>query len=259
MSDSGKTVFITGATSGFGLAAARRFAAAGWNLVLSGRRSARLEVLKTELSSLCKVHVITLDVCDTAAVEEAVQSLPDAFSDVCCLINNAGLALGTEPAYEASLQDWHTMIDTNIKGLVTVTHTLLPTLIQHGRGASIINLGSIAASWPYPGGNTYCGTKAFVEQFSLALRCDLQGTKVRVSCLAPGLSESEFTLVRTGGDQAAYDHLYQGAEAIQPEDIAETLLWIASLPPHLNINTLELMPVSQAWSPFSISRNADNN
>lgn len=146
------------------------------------------------------------------------------------------------------------MIDTNIKGLTTVTHALLPTLVDCGRGSSIINIGSVAGHWPYPGGNAYCGTKAFVEQFSYALRSDLQGTGVRVSCLAPGLSESEFTLVRTGGDQAAHDQLYRGADPIQPEDIAETVYWLATLPPHLNVNQLELMPVSQAWSPFSITR-----
>lgn len=248
------TAFITGATSGFGRACAERFARAGWNLVLSGRRRERLDVLAESLGDQCRVHVQALDVRDTEAVQSMVAGLPADFRDVHCLVNNAGLALGTAPAAECSLEEWHRMIDTNIKGLTTVTHSLLPTLIARGRGASIINIGSVAGHWPYPGGNTYCGTKAFVEQFSYALRSDLQGSGVRVSCLAPGLSESEFTLVRTGGDQAAHDRLYQGADPIQPEDIAETVFWLASLPPHLNVNSLELMPVSQAWSPFTISR-----
>ena len=248
------TAFITGATSGFGRACAERFARAGWNLVLSGRRQERLDVLAESLGDQCRVHVQALDVRDTEAVQSMVADLPADFRDVHCLVNNAGLALGTAPAAECSLEEWHRMIDTNIKGLTTVTHSLLPTLIARGRGASIINIGSVAGHWPYPGGNTYCGTKAFVEQFSYALRSDLQGSGVRVSCLAPGLSESEFTLVRTGGDQAAHDRLYQGADPIQPDDIAETVFWLASLPPHLNVNSLELMPVSQAWSPFTISR-----
>ncbi|MDP4652092.1 MAG: SDR family NAD(P)-dependent oxidoreductase, partial [Haliea sp.] len=195
-----------------------------------------------------------LDVRDTQAVQAAVTALPEPFSDVHVLVNNAGLALGTAPAQHSDLEQWHRMIDTNIKGLTTVTHALLPTLVARGSGSSVINIGSVAGHWPYPGGNVYCGSKAFVEQFSLALRSDLQGTGVRVSCLAPGLSESEFTLVRTGGDQAAYDALYAGADPIQPEDIADTVFWLATLPPHLNVNSLELMPVSQSWSPFTISR-----
>lgn len=251
-----KTAVITGATSGFGLATAHRFADAGWNLILTGRREERLSELSTVLAEKCKVMTLTLDVRDSEAVQQAFDQLSAPFDSIDLLINNAGLALGTDPAQSSDLSEWHTMIDTNIKGLTTVTHTLLPKLIEKGRGASIINLGSIAGNWAYPGGNVYCGTKAFVEQFSLALRCDLAGTGVRVSCLAPGLSESEFTLVRTGGNQTAHDALYKGAEAIQPDDIADTLLWIAQLPAHLNINTLEIMPVSQSWSPFAIHRNA---
>ena len=249
-----KTAVITGATSGFGLASARVFAAAGWNLILIGRRKERLQALSEELSSLCHLLTITLDLNETDAVIKAMNELEQPFHRVDLLINNAGLALGTEAAQHSDLQQWHTMIDTNIKGLTSITHALLPKLIETGEGASIINLGSIAGRWPYPGGNVYCGTKAFVEQFSLNLRCDLAGTGVRVTCLAPGLSESEFTLVRTGGNKDAYDSLYQGSQAIQPEDIAETLLWIAQQPAHLNINSLELMPVSQSWSPFAISR-----
>lgn len=249
-----KTVLITGATSGFGLAAAHRFGAAGWNLILTGRREERLNALKAELQQHSKVLTLTLDVRDTDAIIAALTNLPAPFDDVHTLINNAGLALGTGPAQEASLADWHTMIDTNIRGLTTVTHTLLPTLIRQGRGTSILNIGSTAGRWPYPGGNTYCGTKAFVEQFSMALRSDLQGTGVRVTCLAPGMAESEFTLVRTGGNEQAYSDLYKGVEAIQPTDIAETLYWLATLPAHLNVNRLELMPVQQAWAPLAVHR-----
>lgn len=251
-----KTAFITGATSGFGLACARRFAADGWNLVLTGRREERLAAIRDELSAQCQVLTLTLDVTDAEAVKAAVDALPDPFAQVDLLLNNAGLALGTEAAQNCDLKEWQKMIDTNVSGLVAVTHALLPTLIKQGKGSSIINLGSIAGHWPYPGGNVYCGTKAFVEQFSYGLRCDLSGTGVRVTNLAPGLSESEFTLVRTGGNQDAYDSLYKGADPIQPQDVADTVFWLASLPPHLNVNQLELMPVSQAWSPFSIHREA---
>ncbi|WP_405417682.1 SDR family NAD(P)-dependent oxidoreductase [Marinobacter flavimaris] len=250
-----KTAFITGATSGFGRACALRLAQAGWNLILTGRRQERLDHLQQELGSQCQVVTWKLDVRDAEAVQACIDNLAPPFAEIDLLLNNAGLALGTEPAQDCDPQDWKQMIDTNILGLTNVTHALLPKLIHKGAGASIINLGSIAGHWPYPGGNVYCGTKAFVEQFSYALRCDLSGTGVRVSNLAPGLSESEFTLVRTGGDKAAYDQLYQGSDPIQPEDIAETVFWLASLPPHLNVNQLELMPVSQAWSPFSIHRN----
>lgn len=248
------TAFITGATSGFGLACARRFAREGWNLVLTGRREERLESIRQELQEQCEVLALTLDVRDTESVQQAIATLEAPFDRVQLLINNAGLALGTELAQACDLEKWHRMIDTNVKGLTTVTHALLPRMIEEGAGTSIINIGSVAGHWPYPGGNVYCATKAFVEQFSLALRADLQGTGVRVTNLAPGLSESEFTLVRTDGNQAAHDALYAGANPIQPEDIAETCWWLASMPPHLNVNLLELMPVRQSFSPLSIYR-----
>ena len=246
--------FITGATSGFGRATAQRFAQAGWSLVLTGRRQQRLDELKAELSPLCSVLTLTLDVTDAEAVKDIAAQLPEEFKAISVLVNNAGLALGTDAAQNSDTAQWQQMIDTNISGLARMTHALLPTLIDQGKGASIINIGSIAGHWPYPGGNVYCGTKAFVEQFSYALRCDLSGTGVRVTNLAPGMAESEFTLVRTGGNQAAHDKLYQGADPIQPDDIADTIFWIANLPAHLNINQLEIMPVSQAWSPFSVHR-----
>ncbi|MGM0535492.1 MAG: SDR family NAD(P)-dependent oxidoreductase, partial [Pseudomonadota bacterium] len=181
---------ITGATSGFGRAAARRFAAAGWSLILTGRRSERLEELKQELEESIEVLAITLDVRDAEAVARAVEALPDAFREVTCLVNNAGLALAPKPAQEVELADWHTMIDTNVTGLVNVTHAVLPLLIATGAGASIINIGSVAGSWPYPGGHVYGATKAFVEQFGYNLRCDLKGTGVRVTDIAPGMAET---------------------------------------------------------------------
>ncbi|MFJ7885791.1 SDR family oxidoreductase [Pseudomonas sp. NPDC096917] len=248
------TVFITGATSGFGEACARRFASAGWSLVLTGRRQERLQALADELSTHAEVLPLVLDVRDRAAMQLAIDQLPPRFNSLRGLINNAGLALGTRPAPQCSLDDWDTMVDTNIKGLLYSTRLLLPRLIAHGAGAGIVNLGSIAGNWPYPGSHVYGASKAFVRQFSLNLRCDLQGTGVRVTNLEPGLCESEFSLVRFAGDQAKYDSVYAGAQAIQPADIAETIFWILNQPRHININSLELMPVSQSWSNFAIER-----
>lgn len=247
-------VFITGATSGFGRAAARRFAAAGWGVVITGRREDRLKELVDELACQVPVHYAVLDVRDADAVKAVVDGLPEAFKAVKCLLNNAGLALSPNPAQKVELEDWHTMIDTNIKGLVNVTHALLPTMIASGAGASIINIGSIAGQWPYPGSHVYGGTKAFVKQFSYNLRCDLLGTGVRVTDLAPGIAETEFTLVRTKGDQAASDRLYQGTTALSAEDIAEQMFYIATLPDHICINRVEVMPTRQAWSAFAIDR-----
>ncbi len=255
MTESHQTVFITGATSGFGRATAERFARAGWHVVASGRRTERLEALAKELrANGAHIHVMTLDVRDAEAVKAAVAGLPAEYAQITCLVNNAGLALSPAPSQEVDLADWHTMIDTNITGLVNVTHALLPTLIASGRGAAIVNLGSVAGQWPYPGGHVYGASKAFVEQFSYNLRADLQGTGVRVTDVAPGLSETEFTLVRTKGDQAASDKLYAGTEPLQPEDIAEQIYHVASLPAHININRMEIMATRQAWSPFAIDR-----
>ena len=204
-----KVIFITGATSGFGRAAARIFADAGWSLVLTGRRAERLEELKKELEAKTPVHIAVLDVRDNEAVKKTVAELPEKFKNVRTLLNNAGLALSPEPAQKVDLQDWHTMIDTNVTGLVNVTHALLPTLIRVGKGASIINIGSIAGQWPYPGSHVYGATKSFVKQFSYNLRCDLIKTGVRVTDIAPGMAETEFTLVRTKGNQQASDALDQ--------------------------------------------------
>ncbi|WP_448502379.1 SDR family NAD(P)-dependent oxidoreductase [Sphingomonas sp.] len=244
------TVLITGSTAGIGEAAAREFVGAGWRVIGTGRRAARLDALKAELGEA--FHPAVFDVTDEAARDAALDALPGAFADIDCLINNAGLARGTAPAQSASLDDWRVMIDTNVTALVSLTHRLLPGLIER-RGA-IINISSVAATYPYAGGNAYGGTKAFVRQFSLGLRSDLAGTGVRVTSIEPGMVETEFTLVRTGGDAAAHERLYGGADPMTAEDIAETLLWVATLPPHLNINTLELMPVTQSFAGFQVAR-----
>ncbi|MFA5122808.1 SDR family oxidoreductase [Zavarzinia sp.] len=246
-----KTVLITGATAGFGAASARRFAKAGWKVIGTGRRAERLKELQDELGA-DMFHAAAFDMRDEAALKAAIDALPAGFATIDCLVNNAGLALGTAPAQNCSLDEWKTMIDTNVTGLVTITRFLLGKLIE-SKG-SVINLSSVAAHWPYPGGNVYGGTKAFVRQFSYGLRCDLAGTGVRVTSIEPGMCESEFTLVRTGGNQEAYDKLYGGAHALQPEDIAETIFHVATLPSHMNINSIELMPVSQSWSPFAVYR-----
>ncbi len=246
-----RTALITGATSGFGAAAARRFTAGGWRVIATGRRVDRLQALVDELGG-DRVYAAAFDVRDETAMEAALAALPEGFRDIDLLINNAGLALGTAPAQSADPDDWRTMIATNISSLVTLTHRLLPALIA--RKGAIINISSIAGTYPYPGGNVYGGTKAFVTQFSLGLRSDLHGTGVRVTSIEPGMAETEFTLVRTHGDQAASDKLYDGARPMTAEDIAETLFWVATLPPHLNINRLELMPVTQSFAGFQVHR-----
>jgi serine 3-dehydrogenase len=247
-----KTVLITGATSGFGAAAARRFARDGWQVVATGRRADRLKALADELGP-DTVATAAFDMQDSAALEAALAALPADFKGVDVLINNAGLALGTAPAAQAQLDDWRTMIETNVTSLVTITRLLLPTLIE--RKGVIINLSSTAATYPYPGGNVYGGTKAFVTQFSLGLRSDLHGTGVRVTSIEPGMAETEFSVIRTG-DRAAADALYQGFKPLTPTDLAETLFWVATLPPHININRLEMMPVAQSWASFQIAREA---
>ena len=248
-----RTALITGATSGFGAAAVRRFVAAGWRVIATGRRADRLQALVDELGA-DKVHAAAFDIRDETALDAALDALPAAFRDIDLLVNNAGLALGTAPAQQASLDDWRTMIETNVLALVTVTRRLLPLLVE--RKGAIINIGSIAGSYPYPGGNTYGGTKAFVRQFSLGLRSDLHGTGVRVTDIEPGMAETEFTLVRTHGDQAASDKLYAGAQPMTADDIAEQIFYVATLPPHLNINRLEIMPVTQSFAGFQVARDA---
>lgn len=249
--DQKSSVLITGATSGFGLATAKKFAQHGYPIIITGRREERLKALSDELSPLTNVYSHVLDVRDSEAVAEFVNTLPDDFKKIGVLVNNAGLALGAEPADKAALADWHTMIDTNVTGLVNVTHHLLP-ILRAQASATIINLASIASNWAYPGSHVYGASKAFVAQFSRNLRCDFAGTGVRVTSLEPGLSESEFSLVRFKGDQAKYDQIYDGANAIQPEDIANIIFWVAEQPAHININSLEVMPTSQAWDNFKV-------
>lgn len=246
-----KTALVTGATSGIGEACARAFAAAGWRVAGTGRRAERLQALADELGPE-RFHPCIFDVRDEAARDAALEALPAEFAAIDCLVNNAGLALGTAPAQQASLLDWKTMIETNVTALASLTHRLLPGLIAR-RGA-IVMVSSVAATYPYAGGNVYGGTKAFVRQFALGLRSDLSGTGVRVTSIEPGMTETEFTLVRTGGDKDASDRLYAGSTPMTGADIAETVLWVASLPPHMNVNTLELMPVNQSFAGFQVAR-----
>ena len=250
MTSTPRTALITGATAGFGRAAARKFVAEGWQVIATGRRGDRLEALRAELGDA--LHPTCFDIRDEAAMGAALDALPERFRGIDLLVNNAGLAQGTRPAQEALLSDWKTMIETNVTALVTLTHALLPTL--SARKGAIINISSTAATYPYPGGNAYGGTKAFVSQFSLGLRADLHGTGVRVTALEPGMAETEFTVVRTHGDQAASDALYGGAQPMTENDIADTMFWVASQPPHLNVNRIELMPTSQSFAGFQVHR-----
>jgi 3-hydroxy acid dehydrogenase / malonic semialdehyde reductase len=246
-------VFVTGASVGFGAATARRFAKEGHRVVVTGRRRERLETLAAELGR-DKILPLVFDVRDRQAVERAIQNLPAAFADIDVLVNNAGLALGLEPAQKASLDDWEAMIDTNVKGLVYVTRAALPGMVERDRGL-IVNLGSTAARYPYPGGNVYGATKAFVHQFSLNLRADLLGTRVRVTDIQPGLvGGTEFSKVRFHGDADRAAQLYEGADALTAEDIAEAIYWVATLPPRVNINAIEMMPVTQAFGPLAVHR-----
>jgi serine 3-dehydrogenase len=243
------TALITGVTSGIGEACARAFAGAGWKVIGTGRRADRMEKLAAELGGA--FHPAVFDVRDEAARDAALDALPDGFREIDLLVNNAGLALGLEPAQKASLSNWKTMIDTNVTALVSITHKLLPGLVA--RKGAVINLSSVAATYPYPGGNVYAASKAFVRQLSLDLRADLHGTGVRVTSVEPGMAETEFTLVRTGSQDVS-DKLYGGVTPMTADDIAATILWIATLPPHLNINTIEMMPVNQSWQAFAVHR-----
>ncbi len=244
-----KTILVTGATSGFGEAIARRFASDGWKLVVLGRRQDRLVALAREL----KAHALVCDVRRRKEVFEAVASLPKEFATVDVLVNNAGLALGMEPAHKADLDDGEQMVDTNIKGLMFVTRAVLPGMVERGRG-HIVNMGSTASNYPYPGGNAYGGSKAFVKQFSLNLRADLSGTGVRVTNLEPGLAETEFSLVRFKGDQDKAAAVYKGMQPLTGQDIAEACAWCVNLPAHVNVNRMEIMPTAQSFGPFAVHR-----
>jgi 3-hydroxy acid dehydrogenase/malonic semialdehyde reductase len=246
-------VFVTGASAGFGAAIARRFAREGHRIVVTGRRVERLDALADELGR-DKILPLAFDVRDRHAVERAFAELPADFAEIDVLVNNAGLALGLEPAQRADLDEWDAMVDTNVKGLMYVTRAALPGLVARNRGL-IVNLGSTAARYPYPGGNVYGATKAFVHQFSLNLRADLLGTRVRVTDIQPGLvGGTEFSAVRFRGDADRVTKLYDGADALTPEDIAEAVYWVATLPPRVNINAIEMMPVTQASGPLAVHR-----
>ena len=252
MANSHKIAFITGASSGIGEACARRFARADYHLVLAARRVEKLTALARELGAPC--HVTRLDVTDPRQVVEAVDTLPEAFANPDVLINNAGLALGLEPAQSASLEDWDGMIDANVRGLVHCTRAVLPKMVAQKRG-HIINVGSTAGTYPYPGGNVYGATKAFVHQFSLNLRADLLGTPIRVTSIQPGMvSGSEFSTVRFHGDSQKASSVYRGVQALTPEDVAEAIYYCVSCPPHMNVNVMELMPVDQSFGAFAVNR-----
>lgn len=245
-------VFITGASAGFGAEMARTFVSHGHRVVLAARRTERIADLARELGD--SALAVTLDVTSRASIEAVLSSLPAEWKQIDVLVNNAGLALNTAPAHEVPLEDWETMIATNCQGLVTMTRAVLPDMVARGSGL-VINIGSVAGHYPYPGGNVYGATKAFVEQFTLNLRADLAGTGVRATNIAPGLcGGTEFSNVRFKGDDAAAAKVYEGTQPLTAKDIADTAYWIATLPPHVNVNSIELMPTCQGFSPFNVRR-----
>lgn len=247
-------VLVTGASAGFGAGIARKFASQGHRVIAAARRTERLQALASELGG--SVLPVELDVTSKASIDRMLAGLPDDWQAIDVLVNNAGLALGLEPAQEAHLIDWETMIATNCQGLVWMTRALLPRMVERGSG-TVINIGSVAGSYPYPGGNVYGATKAFVEQFTLNLRADLVGTGVRATNIAPGMSGgTEFSNVRFKGDDAAAAKVYQGTQPLTAEDVAEAAWWVANLPPHVNINQIEMMPTCQGFSPFAVRRSA---
>ena len=247
-----RTVLITGATSGFGQACAELFVEKGWQAVVTGRRNDRLEALAERLGKE-KGLPVCFDVRDKKQVDQAINSLPDAFSRIDVLVNNAGLALGLEMAHEAHLDDWDTMVDTNIKGLLYMTRKLLPAMVERDQG-HVINVGSIAGDYPYPGGNTYGASKAFVSMFTNNLIADLQGTRIRVTNIEPGLAETEFAKVRFKGDEKKSSSVYSGTKPLCADDIAEAIYWAVDRPAHVNINRIEIMPVCQSFAPLVIVR-----
>jgi serine 3-dehydrogenase len=244
-----KTVLITGATAGIGEASARKFAGGGWKVIGTGRRSDRLRTLADELGE--DFLPLEMDMRDLDAVRSLAE-LSQPWGEIDLLLNNAGLAPPTDSLPDTDWDLLETVMETNMTGLVALTRALLPRLIE--RKGAVINLSSVAATYPYKGGAVYGGTKAFVRQFSLDLRCDLAGTGVRVTSIEPGMVETEFTIVRTGGDKAASDGLYAGMDPMTANDIAEAIWWVATLPPHVNVNAIELMPTSQSFAGFAISR-----
>jgi 3-hydroxy acid dehydrogenase/malonic semialdehyde reductase len=249
-------VLVTGASSGFGEEMARRFVREGHKVIAAARRADKLSALRDELGA--NLLPVTLDVTDTASITQALAQLPENWRTIDVLINNAGLALGTEPAQESSLAEWQTMIDTNVKGLVAMTHAVLPGMVARDSG-TIINIGSIASTNAYPGGNVYGASKAFVDQFTRNLRADLVGTGVRSTVLAPGFSKgTEFWQVRLRGDTETAEKVHKGTVPLSTGDIAEAAYWVATLPPHVNVNFLEMMPTCQGYGPLTIKRKAPN-
>jgi len=247
-----QTILVTGATAGFGAAFARRFVRDGHRVIATGRRVSRLQGLAEELGEA--LLPVPLDVTDAAAVAGFVEALPAGWREIDVLVNNAGLALGLSPAWDADLAAWDRMVATNVTGLMHVTRAVLPGMVARNRG-TILNLGSVAGTYPYPGGHVYGGTKAFVEQFSLNLRADLVGRNIRVTSIEPGLvGGSEFSTVRFGGDAKKAADVYKGTTPLSPEDIAEAASWIVGLPAHVNINRIEMMPTCQASAAFAIKR-----
>ena len=245
-------VFITGATSGFGAAAARRYVAAGGKVIATGRRKDRLIDLQIELGAE-NCHIAELDVQDRAAIDAVIADLPRPFDAINIVLANAGLALGLQPAAETDITDWETMIATNVTGLAYTVRALLPGMIARG-GGHVVTLGSVAGDYPYPGGSVYGATKAFVKQFALNLRSDVQGKNIRVTNIEPGLTETEFSLVRFKGDEGKAAQPYAGTKAMNADDIAETLFWSTTLPAHVNVNRLQIMATTQAFGPFDIYR-----
>lgn len=246
-----KTILITGATAGIGEASARKFVACGWKVIGTGRRGERLKELAGELGD--SFLPLEIDMRDLDSVRSLAKLSPP-WGEIVLLLNNAGLAPPTDPLTETDWDLLETVMETNMTGLVAITRALLPRLIE--RKGAIVNLSSVAATYPYKGGSVYGGTKAFVRQFSLDLRCDLAGTGVRVTSIEPGMVETEFTIVRTGGDKEASDALYSNMDPMTGDDIAETIWWVANLPPHVNVNAIELMPTSQSFAGFTVSRKA---
>jgi 3-hydroxy acid dehydrogenase/malonic semialdehyde reductase len=245
-------VFVTGASAGFGAAIARTFVKGGHRVIATARRKDRLQALSNELGDA--LLPLELDVRDERAIASAIASLPEAFSQIDVLVNNAGLALGLEPAQRANLDDWKDMIDTNCTGLVAVTHALLPGMVERNRG-HVFNLGSVAGTYPYAGGNVYGATKAFVRQFSLNLRSDLAGTALRVTDIEPGLcGGTEFSSVRFKGDDQKAANVYKDMQPLMPQDIADAIYWIATRPAHVNVNAIEIMPIAQTFAPLQIHR-----
>lgn len=246
------TALVTGATSGFGAATARLFAKEGHKVVITGRRQDRLDAMVKELGEK-SCHALCFDVADRAACAKAIESLPKDFAGLDVLVNNSGGALGLDPAQTANLDDWDQMVDVNCKGLMYVARAVLPGMMERKNGV-IINIGSVAGTYPYPGGNVYGATKAFVHQFSLNMRADVVGSGVRVTSFEPGLAETEFSLVRFKGDAAKAEQVYSNTRPLLPEDIAAMLYWIATQPPHVNINLIEVMAEKQAFGPFVVKR-----